>query len=65
MTNSAKSILESFDELPDTDKREVARAILRRTLRLDLPPLTDNDLVNQAEDIFLDLDKLEASDGEG
>lgn len=63
MTNSAKSILESFDELPDTDKRDVARAILRRTLRLEMPPLADDDLVIQAEDLFLDLDELEASDG--
>lgn len=63
MTNSAKRILESFDELPDIDKRDVARAILRRTLRLELPPLADGDLVIQAEDLFLDLDKLEASDG--
>ena len=63
MTNSAKSILESFDELPDTDKRDVARAILRRTLRLELPPLADDDLVIQAEDLFLDLDKSEASGG--
>lgn len=63
MTNSAKNILESFDELPDSDKRDVARAILQRTLRLELPPLTDDDLVNQAEDIFLDLDKRESSDG--
>ena len=63
MTNSAKSILESFDELPDAEQQEVARAILRRALRLDLPPLTDDDLVSQAEDLFLDLDKREASDG--
>jgi len=61
MTNSAKSILESFDELPDAEQQEVARAILRRALRLDLPPLTDDDLVSQAEDLFLDLDKREAS----
>ena len=38
MTDSAKSILESFDELSEADKREVARAILRRALRFDIPP---------------------------
>jgi hypothetical protein len=63
MTDSAKSIIESFDDLPDTEKREVAQAILRRALLFDTPPLTDEDLVAQAEELFLDLDKREASDG--
>ena len=63
MTDSAKSIIDSFDELPDTEKREVAQAILRRTLRFDIPPLTDDDLVMQAEELFLDLDKRESADG--
>jgi hypothetical protein len=63
MTSSAKAILDSFDELPDTEKRDVVRAILQRALRLDSPPLTDEELVAQAEDIFLELDKREAADG--
>jgi hypothetical protein len=63
MTSSAKNILESFDELPEVKKQEVALAILRRTLRSDSLPLSDDDLVIQAEEIFLDLDKREASDG--
>ncbi len=37
MTAAAKTILESFDELPEREKREVASAMLRRTLRFDLP----------------------------
>ena len=45
MTDSAKSIIESFDDLPEVEKREVARAILRRALRFDTPALTDDDLV--------------------
>jgi hypothetical protein len=63
MTSSAKNILESFDELPEVKKQEVALAILRRTLRSDSLPLSDDDLVIQAEEISLDLDKREASDG--
>ena len=51
MTDSAKSILESFDGLSETDKREVARTILRRALRFDIPPLTDDDLVAQADEL--------------
>jgi hypothetical protein len=52
MTAAAKTILESFDELPEQEKREVASAILWRTLRFDLPPLTDHDLVAQADELF-------------
>ena len=62
MTASAKGILESFDDLPERDKREVASAILRRTVRFDLPPLTDEDLVAQADELFRELDAREASD---
>jgi hypothetical protein len=62
MTSSAKKILESFDELQETEKREVATAILRRVLRFDSPPLTDGDLVAQADELFRELDTREASD---
>jgi hypothetical protein len=62
MTASVKKILESFDELPETEKREVATAILRRALRFDAPPLTDEDFVAQADDLFRELDTREASD---
>jgi hypothetical protein len=62
MTAAAKTVLESFDELPEREKREVASAILRRTLRFDLPPLTDEDLVAQADELFRELDAREAAD---
>jgi hypothetical protein len=62
MTAAAKTILESFDDLSEREKREVASAILRRTLRFDLPPLTDDDLVAQADELFRELDAREASD---
>ena len=62
MTASVKKILDSFDELPETEKREVATAILRRALRFDTPPLTDEDFVAQADDLFCELDTREAAD---
>ena len=62
MTTSPKSILESFDKLPEPEKREVASAILQRTLQLDSPPMTDEDFVAQADDLFRELDTREASD---
>lgn len=62
MTSSVKRILQSFDELPEAEKREVATAILRRALRFDTPPLTEEDLVAEADDLFRELDGREASD---
>ena len=62
MSGSVKNILESFDELPETEKREVASAILRRTLRFKAPPLTDEDFLAQADELFRELDAREASD---
>ena len=62
MTAAAKTVLESFDELPEREKREVASAILRRTLRFDLSPLTDEDLLAQTDELFRELDAREAAD---
>jgi hypothetical protein len=62
MSGSAKNILESFDELPEGEKREVASAILRRALRFDAPPLTDQDFLAQADELFRELDAREAAD---
>lgn len=62
MTASVESILHKYDKLTDHDKREVAAEIIRRSLRLSLPPLTDEELVLNAEDVFAGLDQREAAD---
>jgi hypothetical protein len=62
VSGSAKKILQTFDALPEGEKREVASAILRRALRFDAPPLTDEDFLAQADELFLELDAREASD---
>ncbi len=46
----------------DAEKQEVAPAILRRTLRFDTPPLTEEDLVAEADELFRELDTREAAD---
>lgn len=61
MSSSVENILDSFDHLPDSEKRQVASEILRRTLHLDLPPLTDEELVMSAESLFLELDQREST----
>jgi hypothetical protein len=62
MNVSVKQILDSFDQLLETEKRELASEIIRRTVKLDLPNLTDKDLILNAEELFLELDKRESID---
>jgi hypothetical protein len=62
MTAQVQDILHTFDLLPEGDKRELASEILRRTLMLDVPPLSDEQLVGAAEELFLQLDRSEAVD---
>ena len=52
-----EALLASFERLPVEAKREAAARILRRTADLDLPPLSDEALVESAEQVFLELDR--------
>ena len=62
MGTPAESVIATFDQLPDAEKREVAAAILRRTLQIEFPPVSDDELVLNAEGIFSELDRREAED---
>jgi hypothetical protein len=59
MTAITQEILKTFDELPDSDQIEVALAILKRLIHFDFSPLDDDDLVMNAEELFLGLDQQE------
>ena len=59
MTASAQEILKNFDRLPDTEQLEIALEILRRIINFDFPPLTDDDLTLNSEELFLALDQQE------
>jgi hypothetical protein len=61
MTANVRQLLNSFEHLPEMDKREAAAEILRRSLQIDFPPLEDVALVERAEEVFLSLDQDEAS----
>ena len=63
MTQPVEAVLESFDRLPEEAKREAAAEILKRSTRLDLPPLDNGDLVEAAEGVFLALDREEFEHG--
>ncbi len=59
MSTSAQNLLDSFDLLPEEEKREVAYEIIRRVLSLDLPPLSNDELVSGVEEIFIEMDRRE------
>ena len=62
MTSITQNILTTFDALPNAEQVEIALEILRRLVNFDFPPLTDEDLVLNAEELFLALDQQEADD---
>lgn len=64
MIASAQDVLERFGHLPAIEKKKVVEVILRESVDVDLPALSDDDLVLNAEALFLELDQREAEDGE-
>ena len=60
MGNAARHFLESFEALPETDQREVLAQLLRRAAELPCAFPADDDLVQAADQIFQDLDRIEA-----
>ena len=62
MTAQVQDMLHTFDQLPEGDKRELASEILRRTLTLDSPSLSDEQLVGAADEVFRQLDRGEVGD---
>jgi hypothetical protein len=63
MGASVQDLLQSFDSLSESEKKEVASEILRRSVKFDLPPLSDEELVANAELLFLELDRRESGNG--
>ena len=62
MSTATQYLLDAFDLLSVAEKQIVIFEILRRVQDLDLPPLSDEDLVANAEALFLELDRREATD---
>ena len=62
MTVLGQAVLKDFDRLPDTEQVEIGVEILKLLVNIDFPPLTDEDLVLNAEAVFLSLDEQEADD---
>jgi len=62
MTTATQHLLDSFDLLSAAEKQVVICELLRRVRDFDLPPLADEELVANAEALFLALDRREATD---
>ena len=60
---TVRDLLQSFDSLSEADKKEVASEILRRSASFDLLPLSDEELIVNAEQLFLELDRQESTNG--
>ena len=60
MTRLVEELLDSFEKLPEAEKRELASEIIKRSLAFDLPELSDDSLLLAADQVFLQLDKDES-----
>jgi hypothetical protein len=61
MTRAAQKVLDTFETLPEKDKKEIAVEILRRTSAESYGDLDDAALVLAADQVFLELDRRENS----
>lgn len=61
MTVAVQNLLNAFERLAEFEKWELVFEILRRVAHFDFPPLTDEELVLNAEAVFLELDRSETA----
>ena len=61
MSVTAKRLLDTFDALPEPERHEVAREILRRTALAEHGALQDAELVVLADEVFRELDRCDES----
>ncbi len=62
MNSESQQLLNSFEQLSEVEKQQIAAEILRRNLVQDIPPLFDEKLLLSAEALLLTLDEVEAED---
>jgi hypothetical protein len=62
MSNAVQELLNSFDRLPEAERREVFTEILKRNQEFESPDLNDEMLARLAEETFLSYDAEEAVD---
>ena len=60
MKKLVEELLNSFEKLPEAEKRELASEIIKRSLAFDLAQLSDDALILAADQVFRQLDKDES-----
>lgn len=61
MTAAAEHIIEDFEALPEPEKREVLAKLLQIAGHMDYGPLSDEELLASADEIFVMFDRKEES----
>ena len=59
MTETARKLLDTFNSLPERERREGAREILRRAALAEHGPPEDAELLAVADEMFLEVDRGE------
>jgi hypothetical protein len=59
MTNTAQQFLSSFKALPASDQHDVLVRLLRLPIEAEYTVPSDQDLIQAADELFLELDKAE------
>ena len=62
MSEAARKLLHTLDSLPEADRREVIREVLRRVALAPHESPSDEDLLAAADEVFLDLDRGESEE---
>lgn len=63
MTEAVQQLLDTFEALSESEKREAAAHLLRRVLEGESGDIPGDALVAATEELFLELDAREAADG--
>ena len=63
MKKSVEAFLDSFERLPQEAKLEAASEILKRSAKFELQHLSDEALLQIADEVFLNLEKEESRRG--
>lgn len=64
MITTAQDVLDQYVKLPNAEKHKVISALLRESIELETPEVSDDELVFAAEGLFLELDRREANNEE-
>jgi hypothetical protein len=62
MSEAARRLLHTLDSLPEADRREVIREVLRRVALGPHDSPGNEELLTAADDVFLELDRGESEE---